>query len=75
MGGSHSAPRSKRGRTIGENYVLGSVPVGHGIGEVFAINANLGERYLLTTDGLYLASLFQDGRGAPIRSPRRPGAG
>ena len=36
VGGSHSAPRSKRGRTIGENYVLGSVRVSHGVGEVFA---------------------------------------
>ena len=55
--------------------MLGSVQVNSGIGEVFAINANLGERYLLTTDGLYLGSLFQDGRGAPTRSRRRPGAG
>jgi hypothetical protein len=75
VGGSHSAPRSKRGRTIGENYVLGSVRVNSSIGEVFAINANLGERYLLTTDGLYLGSLFQDGRGAPDSLPETPRRG
>ena len=75
MGGSHSAPRCKRGRTIGENYVLGSAQLDTSIGEVFAINANLGERYLLTTDGLYLAGLYQDGRGAPDSLPETPRRG
>ena len=75
VGGSHSAPRCKRGRTIGENYVLGSARVNAHVGEIFAINANLGERYLLTTDGLYLASLFQDGRGAPDSLPETPRRG
>ncbi|HEX4147182.1 MAG TPA: sugar-binding protein [Pirellulales bacterium] len=75
VAGSHSAPRCKRGRTIGENYVLGSAQLDTSIGEVLAINANLGERYLLTTDGLYLASLFQDGRGAPDSLPEMPRRG
>ena len=74
VAGSHSAPRCKRGRTIGENYVLGSVPGATASAKSSPSTRNLGERYLLTTDGLYLASLYQDGRGAPDSLRKRRAA-
>lgn len=36
-----------------------------GVGEVFAVNGNMGNIYLLTSDGLFLATLFHDIRLAP----------
>jgi hypothetical protein len=72
---SHSAPRSRRGRIIGESYVQGFAPLTNGVGEIFCLNANLGERYLLTTDGLYIGALFQDTRGAPDTLPEMPRRG
>jgi hypothetical protein len=72
---SHSAPRNRRGRIIGEAYVQGSAAVPGEAGEVFCLNSNLGERYLLTTDGLYIGALFQDTRGAPDTLPETPRRG
>ncbi|VVM08216.1 partial gluconolactonase, partial [Methylacidimicrobium cyclopophantes] len=67
--GSHSAPQSAPGRLIGPLYVIGSADAGAELGEILCLAGNMGERYLLTTDGLYVAALFRDGRGAPDSMP------
>lgn len=67
--GSHSAPMSKRGQLIGPLYVLGSANVPNNIGEVLCLSGNLGERYLITDDGLFIANLFRDSRAAPDALP------
>lgn len=72
--GSHTAPKSKRGRIIGPLFVCGSAQV-KGVGEVFALRGNLGETYLMTIDGLFVATLFQDCRSAPDALPDEPRRG
>lgn len=67
--GSASAPQSAPGRLVGPLYVIGSADAGPELGEIFCLAGNMGERYLLTTDGLYVAALFRDGRGAPDSMP------
>lgn len=69
--GSHTAASPRRGRIIGPLFVLGSAEV-EGLGEVFCIAGNLGERYLMTCDGLYIAGLFRDSRAAPDVLPDMP---
>ncbi|WP_269431626.1 sugar-binding protein [Chthonomonas calidirosea] len=73
--GAFTAPHSKRGRVIGPLFVCGSVEVGHGVGEVFALRGVMGETYFMTIDGLYIANLFQDARGAPDALPDEPRRG
>ncbi|TFE66588.1 sugar-binding protein [Methylacidiphilum caldifontis] len=70
--GSHYAPQSYPGRLIGPLYVVGSADGGEAIGEIFCLAANLGERYLFTTDGLFIGSLFKDCRSAPDVLPQVP---
>ncbi len=67
--GSHTAPMSKRGRIIGPLYVLGSATAPHNVGEVLCMSGNLGERYLMTDDGLFISNLFRDSRAAPDALP------
>ena len=74
VGGSHSAPADKRGRLIGTLFALGSAEVPK-VGEVMCYNGNLGEKYLFTTDGLYVASLLRDARGGPEILPDHPQRG
>ena len=68
---SHNATRSDRGMLIGPLFVIGSLQV-EGLGEVFAFNGNLGQAFLMTTDGLYVGSLFRDVRSAPDALPAKP---
>ncbi|ACD82604.1 sugar-binding protein [Candidatus Methylacidiphilum infernorum] len=70
--GSHYAAQSSPGRLIGPLYVLGSAEGENGIGEIFCLAGNLGERYLFTTDGLFVGSLFKDCRSAPDVLPQVP---
>ena len=72
--GSHTAPQSKLGRIIGPLYVLGSADL-EGVGEIFCLSGNLGERYLMTTDGLFIGNLFKDCRAAPDSLPDKPERG
>jgi hypothetical protein len=67
--GSHTAPMQKNGQLIGPLYTLGAAQVPHNIGEVFCMSGNLGERYLMTADGLFVANLLRDGRAAPDALP------
>ncbi|CAF0694318.1 FlgD immunoglobulin-like domain containing protein [Candidatus Methylacidithermus pantelleriae] len=69
--GSVTAPQSHPGRLIGPLYVLGSADVGPEVGEVFCLSGNMGERYLFTVDGLFVAALFHDCRAAPDSLPSR----
>jgi hypothetical protein len=60
--GSHLATMPKPGLVIGALKFHGVAEVNKGVGRVFAIRGNLGQDYFLTTDGLYVGALFQDGR-------------
>ncbi|HEX2648110.1 MAG TPA: hypothetical protein VHO95_12855, partial [Candidatus Dormibacteraeota bacterium] len=60
-----SKPPHREGEVIGTTRLLGStVKTSRGI-ELWAINGNYGQVFLFTTDGLLLATLFQDSRVAP----------
>jgi hypothetical protein len=73
--GSHQAPKDRRGLLIGPLKVLGSATgCGEG-GEVFCLSGNMGKAFFMTTDGLYVASLFRDCRAAPDSLPDRPSRG
>lgn len=79
--GSHWGDRRRVGRIdppapglmVGTTRLLGPTitPRGGEAGELWAISSNLGQIYLLTTDGLFVASLFQEVRvpGAAQRIP------
>ncbi|MBN2449510.1 MAG: hypothetical protein JXR77_03925 [Lentisphaeria bacterium] len=60
--GSHNATMPKPGLIIGPLKILGVAEVNREAGRVFALRGNLGQDYFLTTDGLYVGALFQDGR-------------
>lgn len=71
--GSHRATASKPGYIIGPSSFLGTAEIPN-VGEVFYLNGNLGENNLFTQDGLYIQTLFKDGRGYfdnPNRAVRR----
>ena len=69
--GSHKAPKDKRGLLIGPLKVIGSAQV-EGLGEVFSLSGNLGKGFMMTTDGLFVGSLFRDARSAPDSLPDVP---
>ncbi|MCX5684791.1 MAG: hypothetical protein NT049_14045, partial [Planctomycetota bacterium] len=62
---SHAAAMPEvPGELIGTTRLIGwpIVPRGSDAGEIWAINGNKGNIYLLTTDGLFVATLFKDCR-------------
>ena len=62
---SHRAPRATfGGQLLGTTRLLGNTitPKAGGAGEIWGINGNKGQVYLFTTDGLFIATLFQDSR-------------
>jgi hypothetical protein len=68
--GSHSAPSHEPGMVIGGMLALGMASLDRDLGQVFAISGNKGQVYLFTTDGLLVATLFQDCRvGRPWSMP------
>ena len=67
--GSHKAPMPQPGLVIGSLKIMGTASLGEGRGHVFAIRGNLGQDYFFTTDGLFIGTLFQDGR---LPSPALP---
>lgn len=73
--GSHTAPKAQHGRLIGPLQVIGSAQLREGMGEIFCFSGNLGQAFLFTTDGLYLADLFRDCRSAPETLPDQPTRG
>jgi hypothetical protein len=68
--GSHQAGFARPGLVIGPSSIIGAVDLGGAAGEVFALNGNLGEHYLFTSDGLFVQSLFKDLRGG-FQTPER----
>jgi hypothetical protein len=64
----HNSPRLKSGQIQHTLNVEGIVPLGGDRGSVFQLNGNKGVRFLLTTDGLFVAQLFADMRNAPTLS-------
>ncbi len=73
--GSHQAPKDRRGLLIGPLKVLGSAGGCGEAGEVFCLSGNMGKAFFMTTDGLYVGSLFRDCRSAPDSLPDRPRRG
>lgn len=60
--GSHRATMPKPGLLIGPLKVCGVADMGKEIGSVMLIRGNLGQDFLFTMDGLFIASIFQDCR-------------
>ncbi|MDA0839553.1 MAG: hypothetical protein O3B01_30425 [Planctomycetota bacterium] len=69
--GSHKAPKDKRGLLIGPLKVIGSAEIDD-VGEVFCLSGNLGKAFIMTTEGLFVGSLFRDARSAPDSLPDLP---
>jgi hypothetical protein len=69
--GSHTAPKDKHGLLIGPLKVIGAVELDD-VGEVFCFNGNMGKAFMMTTDGLYIGSVFRDCRSAPEALPAQP---
>jgi len=69
---SHNAPEPDRpGEIIGLTKLLGpSVTPKGEAGELLALNGNKGTVYLITTDGLFVATLFKDSRLASWNAPK-----
>jgi len=65
--GSHKAIMPKPGMLIGPLKICGVAKINDAIGSVFLMRGNLGQDFLLTTDGLYVGSIFED-----IRVPCEP---
>jgi len=68
-----SIPAPAPGLMVGTTHLIGPTvtpPAGEA-GELWAINGNTGNLYLMTVDGLFVATLFADGRvpGARDRVP------
>jgi hypothetical protein len=60
--GSHKATMPKPGLLIGPLKITGVVPDCGDAKGVLHMRGNLGQDFFVTTDGLYVASMFQDGR-------------
>jgi len=60
--GSHNATMPRPGLLIGPLKTMGTANMGPQVGNVFAMRGNLGEDYFMTSDGLFVGALFQDGR-------------
>ena len=64
--GSHSADVPAPGRLIGPLSITGSAAVGGQTGTLFAMNGNLGQQFLMTSDGLWVGALLRDWRLAKV---------
>ncbi len=60
--GSHRAPMPRPGLIIGPLKICGVADIGGEAGSVFLLRGNLGQDFVLTTDGLFVGALFQDTR-------------
>ena len=59
---SHNSPKPQfPGEMIGTTRMLGNpITPNAQVGPLFALNGNMGNFYLMTTDGLFVATLFKD---------------
>ena len=64
----HNSPRPGPGEIQHTLNVEGFVAPSGEAGEVFQLNGNKGVRYLMTGDGLFIATLYGDMRSAPMFS-------
>jgi hypothetical protein len=72
--GSHHAPIPDRDdRLYGTLSCIGMADTP--VGTAFAMNSNMGRLYLMTSDGLFVGSVFQDCRIGPEAWPEDPRAG
>ncbi len=73
---SHESPAPEfPGELIGTTRLLGGfvTPTRGNAGPVFCINGNMGNMYMLTADGMFVSTLFQDVRqGATWTMPSAP---
>lgn len=60
--GSHKAGLPQPGLIIGPLKITGVAWVNEHVGRVFHVRGNMGEDYLLTTDGLFVGAMFKDCR-------------
>ncbi len=60
--GSHNATMPKPGLLVGPLKTCGVAKINDAIGNVFLMRGNLGQDFLMTTDGFFVGALFQDGR-------------
>ena len=60
--GSHNATMPKPGLLIGPLKICGVAHVNDNVGNVFMMRGNLGQDFFMTTDGLFVGAMFQDGR-------------
>ena len=64
--GSHSADVPAPGRLIGPLSITGFAAVGGQAGTLFAMNGNLGQQFLMTSDGLWVGAVLRDWRLAKV---------
>ena len=72
--GSHRAPMPQPGMVIGPLKILGVADMPNNNGHVFGMRGNLGQDYYFTTDGLFIGTVFQDGRLPTPDLPSREAA-
>ncbi|MAX25660.1 MAG: hypothetical protein CMJ19_14265 [Phycisphaeraceae bacterium] len=60
--GSHRATMPKPGLIIGPLMITGQAHVNDTVGNVFHLRGNLGQDYFMTNDGIFVDTLFADGR-------------
>lgn len=64
--GSHLADVPAPGRLIGPLSITGSADLGGGVGTVFVMNGNLGQQFLMTSDGMWIGAMLRDWRLAKV---------
>ena len=64
--GSHTADVPAPGRLIGPIATTGYARVGGETGTLFAMNGNLGQQFLFTSDGLWVGAVMRDWRLARV---------
>lgn len=71
--GSHRATMPRPGLLIGPLKIVGVADVGDQAGRVMLLRGNLGQDFFVTTDGLFVGAMFQDGRlpGEPLPAQER----
>ena len=60
--GSHNAGMPEPGDIFGAIKVLGVARINDQVGSVFDVRGNIGQDFLVTTDGLFVGALFRDCR-------------
>ena len=61
--GRHDAPAARRGLLIAPFRTNGVVEEVPGVGSITAVGGDRGQWFLMSLDGIYLSSLFQDSKG------------